>query len=472
MCGLIAVIKRNYKKHTGSKVINYYESQKKRGSEGFGYIAIKDNKIVRVVRSKNDKDIKKFLNDEKADHILFHHRKPTSTENTLGTTHPILVSHPELEFDYYFAHNGIIRNTSYLKKEHEKLGYHYNTEHSEKTYVEYTNGTKEIVESSALVHNDSESLAIELARYIEGKSKTINAIGAMAFWGVSFDKATKEVGEIFFGKNYGREFGIDDTNKFCSLVSESGASIKEMKLFSFKLDDKFNFQEIPLPVNEDKKEVQVYNYNTRVANTDDLPMFSNEVDKEVYEIMPNYYYTQQQRVLTGLPARCWCTENVQTEKQLLKKHIGVGIVQRVQIHTDLFNTLLNQIQGIRDKYTQKLPEPEYTPSDSDWEREKVEEWAISYAEKMATIDAIDTDYSHGRISEHTRDTRVGTLEKECSDLETNMYTSGLPYTEVEDIIETALQIADYNDSFKRDQDSEEEENNQQIVIGFNRNVIT
>lgn len=471
MCGLIAVIKKNYKKHTGSKVINYYESQKKRGSDGFGYIAIKDNRIVKVVRAKNEKDIKKFLSEETADHILFHHRKPTSTENTLGTTHPILVSHPELDYDYYFAHNGVIRNTSYLKVAHEKLGYVYRTEHSEKTYAEYLDGSVEIMESKASVHNDSESLAIELARYVDGRSKDVNAVGAMAFWGVSFDKETKEVGEVFFGKNYGREFGIDDTSKFCSFVSEAGVGIKEMKVFSFKLDDEFNYQEMPLPVNEDKKDTVVYNYNSRVSTTDEIK-FSNDVDKEVYEIMPNYYYTLKQKALTGLPKFCW-VDNPSAERQMLRKHIGLNINDRKLIHEDLFNTILRQIESIRDKHTKALPEPDYSDKEESWEREKVEGWALTYAEKMSQIELYDKSYSEGRISESTRDKEVATLENECSELETKMYTSGLHYAEVEDIIETALQIADYNDSFNsQDDDEKEEEKTQQIVMGFNRNIIT
>jgi len=466
MCGLISVFKKNYRKHTGSKVIELYEAQKKRGSEGFGYIAIKDNKIVNIKRSKNDKEIKSLLSKEKADHILFHHRKPTSTENTIGTTHPIFVSNPELEFDYYFAHNGVIRNTDRLKEVHEKLEYVYTTEHTKNTYVQYKNGDKEMLSIEESVHNDSESLAIELARYIDGKVKDVGAVGAIAFWGLSFNKETNEVNEVYFGKNYGRELSIQDTNKFYSISSETGVAVKEMYVFSFKLDDKFSFEQMPLPVNEDRKESTTYHrpyYNhPDYKSSDRVYNFLDPKDEEVYNIIPNYYYTLDQKNKLSLPNYVWVNVNL-VNRQMLNKHIGVNIGSRNNISDSEFDELFEQVVDIRTSTVKEIPPA--TEEDVD-ELQKLEEMAVQYAEKRSSIDAIDFSYNKGYISEHTRDMRVTRLENDCTDLEAKMYLTNISTSIVDDLIETALEMADYNDSYNVNNDDE------QIAMGFNRNVAT
>ena len=173
MCGLVTVLSKK-NKPAGQYAFELYQKQATRGKDGYGYLAIQDGHIVNVARAKTETVIRSMLMKEKADFIMFHHRLPTSTDNTIGTTHPMFVSHKELEFDYYFAHNGVITNAIYLKGKHDKLGYKYLTEHKIIEVAEYTHGhDPEYLSTPVTKFNDSETLAIELARYIEGKSDTI-----------------------------------------------------------------------------------------------------------------------------------------------------------------------------------------------------------------------------------------------------------------------------------------------------------
>jgi len=135
---------------------------------------------------------------------LFHHRAPTSTENTEETAHPFLVSNPKLKFDYYLIHNGVIGNCSKLKDEHEKLGFEYSSEITiESTITRFVGKKKQkqIVETTQKVEfNDSESLAIEFALFNEGLKKEIDCIGSIAFIALQVDKKTKEVVATHYGR--------------------------------------------------------------------------------------------------------------------------------------------------------------------------------------------------------------------------------------------------------------------------------
>ena len=134
MCGL-TYYHQTQSKSVGKSVLKRYHKQKERGQEGYGFISL-DLETLRVgqyVRKELEEDIVKELlalkeRPEKNNAILFHHRNPTSTVNLPECAHPIKVDNPELEHIYFVAHNGIISNTRDLKKQHEKLGYKYNTE--------------------------------------------------------------------------------------------------------------------------------------------------------------------------------------------------------------------------------------------------------------------------------------------------------------------------------------------------------
>ena len=192
MCGLIGYISRNDAEVAPDLVLDQYERQFTRGQRGFGLIEVTKGE-VRIRRATEP--VKALLDVARstAPTLLFHHRFPTSTDNEMEQTHPILVSHDELEFDYCIEHNGVIRNPGECRREHEGLGYAY------RTTAEYASEYR--IASTYQKFNDSEAFAIELARFIEKKSDGIKAYGAAAFLGVALDKKTKKPVTIFFGTN-------------------------------------------------------------------------------------------------------------------------------------------------------------------------------------------------------------------------------------------------------------------------------
>jgi|GEM_PF-4606873 hypothetical protein len=192
MCGLIGWISRNDAEVAPDLVLDQYERQYGRGQRGFGLIEVNKSQ-VRVRRATEP--VKALLDVARstAPTLLFHHRFPTSTDNEMEQTHPILVSHDELAYDYHIMHNGVIRNSGECRSEHEGLGYAYRTT-AEYESLYRTGGTYQ-------KFNDSEAFAIELARFIEHKSDGLKAYGAAAFLGIASDKKTKKPVTIFFGTN-------------------------------------------------------------------------------------------------------------------------------------------------------------------------------------------------------------------------------------------------------------------------------
>lgn len=177
MCGIIYV-KRKDGRPAYKSVLKRYYKQKNRGSDGFGYVAIQDNKVVNYLRTPIEHEIVTALRKETAHEILFHHRFPTSVPNIEEGAHPLLVEHTDankLKHQYFVAHNGVIRNDEDLKEEHEKLGFKYRTEIFRK-FVTFL-GNEFDVESK---WNDSEALAIETALALDGKKDDMAAKGAAA----------------------------------------------------------------------------------------------------------------------------------------------------------------------------------------------------------------------------------------------------------------------------------------------------
>lgn len=211
MCGIIHV-KRFDKIPCAKMVHKRYEKQKARGQEGFGYLTI--DKMINIERSQKEKPIVESLLQEKSAEILFHHRYPTSTSNVEEATHPILVSNKKLSHDYYLAHNGIITNDTSLRDRHIKEGYTYTTEIQTqiitkgKTYLE------------PLTWNDSESLAVEVAQYLDGKSDKIDTSGSVAFVCYQVSKKTRKPTGLYFARNEGNPLKMMLNSQFFSLTSE------------------------------------------------------------------------------------------------------------------------------------------------------------------------------------------------------------------------------------------------------------
>ena len=231
MCGLISyfsfptIDKKTKKKikpePVNEEVINQLEDQIDRGNEGFGILMINEKNEIELKRAT---EISKALLDlymTKSPMIIMHHRNPTSSENKISQTHPILVSDGSLKHDYYVIHNGMISNADDLKEKHEKLGFIYNT-------VRTNNFDRE-------EFNDSESLAIEIAMYIEKQTKEISIEGSAAFVIVQIDKKTKKATNIFFGRK-DNPLKLSGRQGEIRLSSEGkGEKISEKILYKFSI---------------------------------------------------------------------------------------------------------------------------------------------------------------------------------------------------------------------------------------------
>jgi len=226
MCGILYA-KRNSTGSVSEELLKRYYIQRNRGVQGFGFIAIQNGKVVDVERFEDEQCAKKALKESKSSAILFHHRMPTSTPNYKDMTHPIVVKNKILDNDYYVVHNGVLRNEYALKLKHEKMGFVYTTNMRETLITETLNGsTKKETES----FNDSESLAIEVALFLDGKQDSINTVGTVSFICI---EATKSgvVKNIHYGHNFGNPLILENENGITFLKSAGvGEIVTENKL--------------------------------------------------------------------------------------------------------------------------------------------------------------------------------------------------------------------------------------------------
>ena len=433
MCGLAFIMSKKGQP-AGHHVLNLYKAQASRGRQGFGYLGIKRGKLISVKRATSESSIEHELNREKAEIILFHHRLPTSTKNTLGTTHPIFVSHKELKNDYYFAHNGVITNDDELKLKHEELGYVYTTEFTEKVIANYKNGRTEILNTENSVFNDSETLAIELARYIEGLSEKVNTKGSAAFWGVSLKKDTKEVIEIFFGKNKGRDLKIFENKKWIGFSSETGNDLADMKLFSYEVNDKNRIlYERELKIDESTpvvtRSVSIWHkpagYDiSRTEPKDDERTVFYSGEKE----LQNAYYTLNEVLQTNVPLHRFFETTFAGAKMYVPE-----IYKGENIHN----------RTLYDPNYIKLPVPE--PDAKAMER--LEELAIEFAKLDSQIYYWDKWLSENKVTETAHRRKIDDLDMKMQLLEEEMSSLGIDESIVEDKIDDAKQLEDYNNSF-------------------------
>ncbi len=198
MCGIIYSIR--FDGHSAIKLVKkQYDRQKGRGKEGFGYVASKDGVMSDYCRATTEHGIMTELDKQKAkqvNEIMFHHRFPTSTPNFHEAAHPIWVSHPSLKYDYFVVHNGVITNDDDIKKDHDKLGFKYQT-----LLTQQWVGREGVITSDEK-WNDSEAFAIELARDIDDRKTGIGKVrGSIAFICMQVEKDTGKNIKLFFGRN-------------------------------------------------------------------------------------------------------------------------------------------------------------------------------------------------------------------------------------------------------------------------------
>ncbi len=213
------------------KLRKAYHNQSTRGTQGFGYIDIANGIVGDLKRAQEEKDIFAELSPNRSPEILFHHRFPTSTPNTVETAHPIPVSNPKLQYDYVVVHNGVISNDGILKTKFEKEGYVFTTELMEGYFKD---GIFYYKTPKKSVFNDSEALAIDLAIAIEeGKDKT-EAYGSIAFIVLQIEKETRRAKKLYFGRNDRSPLKLDMTDTYMKLSSAGGGEdVPEHKLHYF-----------------------------------------------------------------------------------------------------------------------------------------------------------------------------------------------------------------------------------------------
>lgn len=246
MCGIVGAFSKN-NKPVNDWITDTFQDQLDRGTRGFGAVTF-DKLTHKVFRSTEPAKILVDLALNKSSNIMFHHRMPSSSENKLSQTHPILVTHPLFKHSYLIIHNGVIHNDDEMKKVHEGLGFVYNTYLKTKEDANYVWGT----------FNDSEALAIELARFMEGEIKKIGAEGSMAFIGLQIKG--KKVVKIFFGRNSSPlNMLLNKKGLFLSSEGE-GHEIEANKLFKYNLTN-YALESIPLEFLAYSPPPTNYNYN-------------------------------------------------------------------------------------------------------------------------------------------------------------------------------------------------------------------
>lgn len=208
-----------------------YEAQRARGYEGFGFVALKQGIVTGYERAESEVEISAKLAVQVADEVLFHHRYPTSTPNYAHCAHPIKVSNKALRFDYYVVHNGIVWNDDKIRPSHIEAGYLYTTDVIKQVRSRDTVLTEEVQ------WNDSETLAIELARDLDTIQAGVEKLsGSIAFIALQVDKETGRAVNLFFGRNEGSPLVIDhQEGVYVSITSEGkGKTIPSHTLYTLE----------------------------------------------------------------------------------------------------------------------------------------------------------------------------------------------------------------------------------------------
>ena len=250
MCGIIFA-KRDDKKSIIKSLIKRYNHQSSRGMQGFGFLAIEDGCVKCLFKCKTEREVISELKKGQYSEVLFHHRLPTSTENLEDCNHPIMVENKILDKVYYVIHNGVLSNEDDLKTKHEKLGFEYTTLVQN---IEITRTRSKEWQTIKEKFNDSESLAIDLALFLEGKIDKMESRGSIAFICVQADKKGK-VEKLYYGRNKGNPIVLEDEGDMFFLKSTgSGKDVAPDILYSVDYPSG--------KVSEEKVDIGYYPYYT------------------------------------------------------------------------------------------------------------------------------------------------------------------------------------------------------------------
>ena len=441
MCGLIGLISRKGRP-VGQQVFNLYKAQATRGKEGFGFLAIDGNWRLRSVnRSKDEQGIKTLLMKETAEIVMFHHRMPTSTKNTLGTTHPIFVSNKELKHDFYVAHNGVITNKDSMKTKHNELGYEYTTEFTEMHSAVYQDGkTEELGGNNTSVFNDSEALAIELARHIDGLSNTISTMGAAAFWVVALTKGTNEVEAIYFGKNNGRELKFTRNKKYHGISSSTGNELGAMELFSYsKGDPQLYTQELPIDEWTTTTKRVGYGAQQLLPPAREEPSTSSIFSSmSAYNDLENKHYTYSEALDTGIPL---------SEFIFLREYgYATYVPQKFAGMQNNRKAPSSHIAGV-DEPPEEIELVLAYDSVSEKVKQQLEDLCIKFVTVETERDKLEESYSSGFVTEADFDREDRALEMRQHELEEKISSLNVPDTLQDEVLGLCRQMEDYNNNY-------------------------
>jgi len=235
MCGIIGALNTGENKEkVNDFIITQYQNQFHRGTKGFGIINIKENLTIEVLRACEPTKMMLDLYMNQSRMMILHHRSPTASENYLDQTHPITIENGSLKHKYLIVHNGVVQNDKELQKKHiNKLGFQYNTQYIEYLMAQKWNEkTKQMEHETETKFNDSECVAIEVARFMEKQTDEIEIQGSCAFLGVQIDKKTNKATNIIFGRNEGNPLNMSKSRNKLRLSSiGEGDNIKPFLLY-------------------------------------------------------------------------------------------------------------------------------------------------------------------------------------------------------------------------------------------------
>lgn len=218
MCGIVHYIDFRGKSVAG-RTINRFQSQRHRGTNGFGYyLPIADRLSHSPSESRLLRDLKhqaEILPMDQTSEVMFHHRFPTSTDNVRNACHPFSTRWEGFKNNYVLVHNGWLTNDLELHDNHYKMGIRY--------VSEQPNGQ----------FNDSEALLYDLALWLEGYQDEPKAKGAIAF--TLIERVDGKQSKLHFGRNTGSPLIKKyKAGKYLALASEGkGKMVRSNELNTF-----------------------------------------------------------------------------------------------------------------------------------------------------------------------------------------------------------------------------------------------
>ena len=217
MCGILFQQSSDRSPVNGSVIANYIR-QRSRGTQGFGFAFLNSEGGVSVKRDTGEEGIIEDAVRCLSHCVMFHHRMPSSTGNTLESTHPFRVACGDSLF--YVVHNGIISNDDELFKYHTDLGI---------SYVSYEGGGKH----ARAEFNDSEALAWDIALTLKGGQPGLRAKGMNAFIVMEADKDNR-LKLVHFAHNFSAPLKVRLDDSGILLGSETpGEAVKTDTLYTF-----------------------------------------------------------------------------------------------------------------------------------------------------------------------------------------------------------------------------------------------